>query len=40
MMDAVVVMKDDIAKNIQGVGLPPLKELMDFTVANKVPIYV
>ncbi len=40
MMDAVVVMKDDIAKNIQGVGLPPLQELLDFTVANKVPIYV
>ncbi len=40
MMDSVVVMKDDIAKNIQDVGLPPLKELMGFAVAKKIPIYV
>ena len=40
MVDAVALMKDDIAKNVQGVGLPPVTELINFAVANKVPIYV
>ena len=38
--EAVVVMRDTIAENIQGVGLPPLKELLAKAVQNKVPIYV
>ena len=40
MMDAVLLMKDTIARTIQGVGIPSLKEMMDFAVAHKVPITV
>ena len=38
--DAVVVLIDSFAENIQGMGLPPFKELLDKAVDNKVPIYV
>lgn len=38
--DAVVVMDDAVAESVQGVGFPPLKELFDKVVDNKVPIYV
>jgi predicted peroxiredoxin len=38
--DAVVAMKDSFADNIQGMGLPPFKELFAKAVANSVPIYV
>ena len=38
--DAVVVIKDAVADNIQRVGLPPLKELLDKAVQNQVPIFV
>ena len=38
--DAVVVMQDAVAESVQGVGFPPLKELVDKVVENKVPIYV
>ena len=38
--DAVVLMSDTVVDNIQGMGLPPLKELMAKAVQNKVPIYV
>ena len=40
MMDATVLVKDTVAQNIQPVGLPPLKELMDFAVAHQIPISV
>ena len=38
--DAVVVMNDAVADSVQGVGFPPLKELVAKVVDNKVPIYV
>ncbi len=38
--DAVVLMKNAVADNVHGVGLPPLKELMDKVVTAKVPIYI
>ena len=38
--DAVVVMDDAVADSVQGVGFPPLKELVAKAVDNKVPIYV
>ena len=38
--DAVVAMRDTVADNIQGMGLPPFKELMAKVVEHKVPIYV
>ena len=38
--DAVVLMSNTVADNIQGVGFPPLKELMAKVVAARVPIYV
>ena len=34
------MMKDHIADRIHGVGVPPLRELMDFIVDHKVPITV
>ena len=40
MGEAAPLIKDHIAQQIQGVGLAPLKELMDFLVANEVPITV
>ena len=40
MGDAVVLMRDVVVDNVQGMGLPPLKELMDKAVQNKVPINV
>jgi predicted peroxiredoxin len=38
--DAVVLMNSTVADNVQGVGFPPLKELMAKVVAAKVPIYI
>ncbi len=38
--DAVVVMNDAVADSVQGVGLPPLKDLVAKAIENKVPIYV
>ena len=38
--EAVVAMRDTVADSIQGVGLPPLKELLAKAIQNKVPIYV
>ena len=38
--DAVVLMKTAVADNVQGVGFPPLKELMAKVIAAKVPIYL
>ena len=38
--DSVVVMDSTVADSVQGVGLPPLKELIAKVGGNKVPIYV
>ena len=38
--DAVVLMNSTVADNVQGVGFPPLKELMAKIVTAKVPIYI
>jgi predicted peroxiredoxin len=38
--DAVVLMNGTVADNVQGIGFPPLKELMAKIVAAKVPIYI
>ena len=38
--DAAVLMNSTVADNVQGVGFPPLKELMAKVVAAKVPIYI
>ena len=38
--DAVVLIKSTVADNVQGVGLPALKELIAKVVDNKVPINV
>ena len=40
MGDAVVLLRDEVADNVQGVGLPPFKELFSKAVQNQVPIYV
>ena len=40
MGDAAVLMNDTVADNVQGIGLPPLKELLAKAIQNKVPIYV
>jgi len=38
--DAVVLMNSTVANSVQGVGFPPLKELIAKVVAAKVPIYI
>ncbi len=37
--DSVILYNETIASNVQGVGLPPLKELMQFARDNKIPVY-
>ena len=38
--DAVVLMRNTVADNVHGIGLPPLKDVMAKVVAAKVPIYI
>ena len=38
--EAATLIKDSIAAQVHGVGIPPLKELMDYLVARKVRITV
>jgi uncharacterized protein involved in oxidation of intracellular sulfur len=38
--EAATLIKDSIAAQVHGFGIPPLKELMDFLVAHKVRISV
>jgi len=38
--DAVILMNSTVADNVQGVGFPPLKELMAKVFAAKVPINI
>jgi predicted peroxiredoxin len=39
-LDATVLVKPEIRKHIKPLGPPPLEELYQFAVANKVPVYV
>jgi predicted peroxiredoxin len=38
--DATLLMKAALRESIMPVGLPPLKELFQFSVDHKVPVYV
>jgi predicted peroxiredoxin len=38
--DAVMLMNNTVADNVQGVGFPPLKEAMAKVFAAKVPIHI
>ena len=40
MGESAPLIKDHIVQQVQGVGVPPLKELFDFVVAHEVPITV
>lgn len=37
--DSVVMLNPDVAKNIHGVGLPPLTELITYAKQNGIPVY-
>jgi len=38
--EAVVLMNNAVANSVQGVGFPPIKDLIGKVVAAKVPIYI
>ena len=38
--EAVYLAKKEVAKNVHGVGFPPLPELIDQVVEGDVPVYV
>jgi predicted peroxiredoxin len=38
--EAVYLTKKEVIQNVHGVGLPPLSELIQKTVAGNVPVYV
>jgi predicted peroxiredoxin len=40
MGEAVYLMKGEIVDHVDGVGFPPLRQLMDEIIGAKVPIYV
>ena len=40
MGEAASLIKDSLSHQVQGVGIPPLKELIEFVVAHEVPISV
>ncbi len=40
MGEAAPLIKDHIAQQVHGVGIPPLQELMAFLIAQEVPITV
>ncbi len=40
MGDAALLIKEQIAQQIKGIGVPPLKELMDFLVSKNIRISV
>ena len=37
--DSVVVLKEEVAEHIQGMGLPSLKELIGFAKENNVTVF-
>jgi uncharacterized protein involved in oxidation of intracellular sulfur len=40
MGEAVYLMKGEVVDQVDGVGFPPLRQLMDEIIGAKVPIYV
>ena len=40
MGEAAPLIKDSLSQQVQGVGIPALKELIEFVVAHEVPITV
>ncbi len=40
MGEAAILIKEHIAQQVQGIGIPPLKELVEFLVSHEVPITV
>ena len=38
--DAAELLKPEIIASVRGIGLPPLRELIDKCIANGVPFYV
>ncbi|MBI4236270.1 MAG: DsrE family protein [Chloroflexi bacterium] len=38
--DATLLIRDSLAKTVQGVGMPPLQGLLEKAVKNSVPIYL
>ena len=38
--EAAYLLKSEVAKNVHGVGFPPLTDLIEKTVRGKVPVYV
>ena len=38
--EAVYLVKEAVAKNVHGVGFPPLSELIEMVIKRKVPVYV
>ena len=40
MGEAVILLKPGVIEALQGVGFPPLKQIYDRIIAEKVPIYV
>ena len=40
MGEAAPLIKDNISAQVHGIGVPPLKELMDFLLAKKIRISV
>ena len=40
MGEAAPLIKDSLSQQVQGVGIPALKELIEFVVAHEVPISV
>jgi predicted peroxiredoxin len=39
-VDAPVILKDAIRESMFGVGMPALKELMQFAIDNRIRVYV
>ena len=39
-VDAPVILKDSVKNSLFGVGMPPLKDLMQFAIENNMRIYV
>lgn len=40
MGEAAPLIKDHITQQVHGVGIPPLKELVEFLVSHEIPISV
>lgn len=38
--DAAELVKPDVIANVLGVGIPPLRELLDKCLDNNIPVYV